>query len=893
MGEDGSRNELSAAGASPGAAVGEIIGKNYEILGLAGAGGMGVVYRARDLRLQRVVALKFLPSEVIASERDKQRFLNEARTASALDHPNIGVIHGVEETADGRSFIVMAFYEGESLEQRIRRVGILPPAEAVDIATQMACGLAEAHAHGIIHRDIKPSNVMITPNGVAKIVDFGLARITEQTITGGSIGPIGTVDYMSPEQALGETIDQRTDLWSLGVVLVEMVTGQNPFHRERASATIFAVINAAPRRMDGVPVELQELIYRALSKDAATRQQNAAEFLTELDAVAPLVREASAAPSKRGSRPSSALRRSIERASISTWQPVTPSKPWWRTWWAGLGAVILVLLAVLAIRPLRERLQSPFAAAPEEMHVAVLPFANLGNDLNNEALADGLMESLAGELSNLKVGDKSLWVVPTSEVRRLKVTDPTAALNQLGATVVLKGSVARDGQDVRLNVNVIDTKNMRQIGSANVDDPSGNFGALQNEAVAQLARLMNLNVSTEMLRNTGGSVAPAAYEQYLSANGYMQRYDKPGNLDLAIQALKMAVKEDPRFALAYSQLGEAYRLRYLRDQNPVWLKEAEANCLKAVELDDQLPPVYVTLGNIHIKTGRYDLATQEFQRALGLDPRDSQAMEGLARSYENAGRIPDAETSFKKAADLRPDSWDGYEELGLFYNRQAKYPEAIAAYKRALEITPDNAQVYLNLGGAYLESGDPKLLPDAEAALKKSLAINPDYAVYANLGSLYSQEKKWAEAADMTEKALALNSNDYLVWDNLTQYYKWLDQKDKVAQVRARMLPMVETKVAAEPRDAMAQAVLANIYAEMGMKDRASARIRTAEGLSPDDPQVLQELADAAEKLGDRKVALGYIDRALRKGDTMDSLATDPDLQELVKAPGLHPQAKS
>lgn len=893
MGDDGTPKGIPGPGTSPGVALGEIVGKNYEILGLAGAGGMGVVYRARDLRLQRIVALKFLPSEITASERDKQRFLNEARTASALDHPNIGVIHGVEETPDGRSFIVMAFYEGESLGQRIRRLGILPTVEAVDIATQMACGLAEAHAHGIIHRDIKPSNVMITPQGVAKIVDFGLARISEQTVTGGTFGPIGTVDYMSPEQALGEAVDHRTDLWSLGVVLVEMVTGQNPFHRERASATIFAVINAAPRRMDGVPVELQEVIYRALSKDAGTRYQSAAEFLADLDPVAAMVKDAAATPSKRSSRPSSSLRRSIERASISTWQPVVPRKPWWRTWWAGCCGVVLAVLAILAVPSVRERLRSPITGSQQQMHVAVLPFTNLGNDPDDEALADGLMESLAGELSNLKVGDKSLWVVPTSEVRRLKVTDPAAALKELGATLVVKGSVAREGQDVRLNVNLIDTTDMRQIGSANVDDPSGNFGALQNEAVARLARLMNIDVSAELLRNTGGSVAPAAYEQYLSANGYMQRYDKPGNLDLAINALKMAVQQDPRFALGYAQLGEAYRLKYLRDQNPAWLKEAQANCLKAVELDDQLPSVYVTLGNLHNQTGKYNLAMQEFQRALNLDPRDSQAVLGLARSYEKAGRIADAEAAFKKSADLRPDSWDGYEELGLFYNRQGKYPQAIAAYKRALEITPDNAQVYLNLGGAYLESGDPKLLADAEAALKKSLAMNPEYAAYANLGSLYAQEKKWAEAADMTEKALALNSNDYLVWDNLAGYYKWLNQNDKLQQVRARMLPMVERKVQADPRDAMAQAVLANLYAEKGMKDKALIRIRSAEGLSPDDPQVLQELADAAEKLGDRKTALGYIDRALKKGATLDSLASDPDLQQLVRDPGLQSMAKS
>ncbi len=887
MDDDGTLGRVSEPGTFSGAAVGDIVAKNYEILGRVGAGGMGVVYRARDRRLERIVALKFLPLEIAASERDKRHFLNEARTASALDHPNIGVIHGVEETADGRSFIVMAFYEGESLAQRIHRTGALPPAEAIDIATQMACGLDEAHAHHIIHRDIKPSNVMITPQGIVKIVDFGLARVTEQTVTG-THGIAGTVDYMSPEQATGEPVDHRTDLWSLGVVLAQMVTGHNPFHRDKASATIFAIMNAPPKRMSDVPLDLQQVIYRALAKEAEGRYQSAAEFRADLDALTAQTRDADAAGIQRGSsRPSSGLRRSIERASVSVWQPTVAVTPWWRTWWAVTGVILLALAGLLAIPAVRERLRSPFAGPPA-MHVAVLPFTNLGNDPANDALTEGLMDSLAGELSNLKVGDKSLWVVPASEVRRLKISDPGAALKELGATLVVKGSIARDGQDVRLNVSLIDTKDLRQLGSADFEDRAGDFATLQNEAVSRLARLMNINVTADMLRNTGGSVMPAAYEQYLSANGYMLRYDKPGNLDLAIAALQKSVAADPRFALGYAQLGEAYRLKYTRDQNPALLDEALANCQKAVELDDRIPAAYVTLGNIHYKTGKYDLALQEFQRALQADPRDARALMGMAHSYETAGRVADAEAAFQKAADARPDDWDGYEELALFYNRQGKYPQAIAAYKRALEITPDNAQVYLNLGGAYLESGDPKLLPDAEKALTKSLAMNPSYPAYANLGALYGQEKRYAEAAAMTEKALALDDNDYLVWDNLAGYYKWLNRNDKVQQVRAKMLPLVEAKVVQQPRDATAQAVLANLFAEEGLKDKALTRIKTAYQLAPDDAEVLQIIADAAEKIGDRKAALEYSNRALQKGATRDSLIGDADLQELVKDPGLH-----
>jgi len=215
---------------------------NYQILGLAGAGGMGMVYRALDVKLQRLVALKFLPDEVLSSKSDKERFLREARTASSLDHSNIGIIYGIEETPDGRPFIVMAFYEGETLARKILR-GPLALSEAVDIAVQIARGLTEAHTRAVVHRDIKPGNILLTQHHVAKIVDFGLARMTLATGSTQTMGTAGTIGYMSPEQTMGKSVDQRTDIWALGVVIAEMVTGKNPFRRDNPPATIVAIRN--------------------------------------------------------------------------------------------------------------------------------------------------------------------------------------------------------------------------------------------------------------------------------------------------------------------------------------------------------------------------------------------------------------------------------------------------------------------------------------------------------------------------------------------------------------------------------------------------------------------------------------------------------------------------
>ncbi len=878
---------------------GEIISGNYRVLSIAGSGGMGVVYRARDLRLDRVVALKFLPAELNASERDKERFLREARTASSLDHPNIGVIHGIEETEDGHTFIVMAFYEGSSLAQRIHDRP-LKVHEAIGIARQMAMGLADAHAHGIVHRDVKPSNVMLTTTGLVKMVDFGLARaMTEQTAS--QTGVTGTVRYMSPEQAMDRALDQRCDIWALGVVFAEMLTGNTPFHAESLTAMLFSILNEPPKGLDTVHAALQPILYRVLAKDPERRYGSCAEFLADLDAAdkqipadalgADVTQKLHSAA--RTGRASAQTRRLIADASRTSWGPAAKQSSSVTNWLLGSLVVLLVVGITLGfITPLRQRVAALVTGAPSEKHVAVLPFDNIGSNPENAALTDGLMDSLAGRLSNLNVGNQSLWVVPNSEVRRRNVNDPADALKELGANLVVKGSVERDGKDIRLTVNLIDTKDLRQVGSAMLEDPAGDLSTLEDEAVSRLAKLMDISVTADMLSKTGGSFNPAAYEGYLTALGYTQRFDKPGNLDLAIASLQKAIQTDPGFALGYAQLGEAYRLKYVVEQNTHWLDEALAYCQKAAELDNHVPAVFVTLARIHDALGKHDLALQEFQHALQLDPKDGAAMSGLARSYENSGRTVDAERTFLESADLRPDDWFGYNEEGAFYDRQGKYPQAIAAYKQALQITPDNAEIYSNLASAYIDQGDQKSLPLAEQSLKKSIALSPGYPAYANLGMLYMQERRYAEAAAATEQALKINGNDYMVWNNLMIADESAGVPDKAVAARRKAEELADKIVQLKPRDALAQSTLANLYASDKLADKAMTRIRTSLALAPDDPNVLSNVGEAYEFMGDRAHALEYIEKSIAKGYALEDIRNTPGLQALIADPRFKPAAK-
>ena len=528
----------------------------------------------------------------------------------------------------------------------------------------------------------------------------------------------------------------------------------------------------------------------------------------------------------------------------------------------------------------------------QEEHIAVLPFENVGNDPANEPVSAGLMDNLTSRLSNLDVGKQSLWVVPASEVRRQKITDPASALRQLGATVAVEGSLQRDGQTIHLTVNLVKTKNLRQIGSVTLEDRAGDFSSLEDEAVTRIAKLMRIEVTPEMLRAGGGAVNAGAYELYLKALGYTQRYDKAGNLDLAISALDNAVKADPRFALGFAQLGEAYRLKYRLDKDKKWIDEALANCQKAQQLDDRLPMVYVTLGKIHSYTGNYELAMQESQRALQLDPRNADAIISLARSYESAGRVADAEAAYRKAIALRPDSWDGYNQLAGFLNDHRRYDEAVAQYRHAIELTPDNSALYLNLGAVYSDMGD-KHYAEAEQMLRKSIALEPTYPAYANLGYLYLQEQKFTEAAAATEKALQLNDKDYVVWGNLAAAYAGLKDKEKEDQALDREIPLLEQATLDNPRDAMAQATLGLLYAKKKLREKAISRIQSALALSPDDSNVLATVGEAYEDLGDRAQALLYIEKSLQKGYDLEDLKNTPDLQGLLSDPSFRPSGPS
>ena len=739
----------------------------YEILGPLGAGGMGVVYRARDTRLQRLAAIKLIASE--QDDTSRARLLREAQHASALNHPNICTIYDVGESG-GKAFIAMEYIEGRRLSELIPSNGL--EIEAVlRYGSQIADALAHAHERGIVHRDLKSANIVITPDGRAKVLDFGLAKrmpgrelagAAESITAAGTVA--GTVNYMAPETLRGEPADARADLWALGVVLFEMTSGQLPFRGQNSFDVMAAILHQPPAPLPaGAPLGLRAIVQRCLAKDPTQRYQRAGEVHAALD----LMRQE--------------LEGVVDRAR---------TRPRLRTW-SLAGTIVLLLLAAAAVLSLdswRERL--PFGIGRDRIaSLAVLPLENLSRDPEQEYFADGLTEALITDLAQIS----ALRVPSRTSVMRYKGTNkpvPQIA-RELQVDAVVGGSILHAGDRVRITAHLIHGADDRHLWADSYERDLRDILSLQNQVAQAIADQIKVKLTPEehARLSVSRTVDPEAYQLYLRGR-YLWNQRTERTINEAIRYFEAALRKDPNYASAYSGLADCYSS--LGDSNDVGslppkeaIPKAKEAATRALALDDTRAEAHNSLGFINLLYDwNWQSAETEFKRALELNPRSADAHHWYSHLLMALGKPGEAQAESKRALDLDDLNPIINTHLGWAYVFARQYDKAIEQLSRTLELFPDFGLAHWYLALAYEQKAAyAQALPEFRRA---QTVVTGNVVVLADLGHAYAVSGNAADARQILEQLTALSGRRYvpstsvaLIYAGLGDYdraFEWLDK---------------------------------------------------------------------------------------------------------------------
>ncbi len=846
---------------------------HYEVRELLGRGGMGEVYKALDQKLNRLVALKFLAPGIVTSADARERFMQEATALSVLNHPHIATLFDIHEV-DNRKFLVLEYLAGGTLKARLEGLARggerLSIEELLEYAKQAGEGLAHAHRRGIIHRDIKTSNLMLTEERQLKITDFGVAKLSRFA---GNTTPgllIGTLRYMSPEQAEGKETDARSDLFSFGVVLFELTTGRVPFEAETRDALLAKIAAVQAPALSafraGVPARLERIVATLMMKKPSARYQNADDLVLDLRSLQIALRE-----------------------HTETSQATSSSKLSRRRRVSAAAAVILVLPALVYFYN-RASDWSRTSAVPAAGRVAVLPFDYVGNSPSDEAFNAGLFEILAGKLDQFGLG--RLNVVSANEVLEQKINSPSEARKLLGATLALTGIVRESEGRLSVSLALVDAASQVTLESRKIEATREELATIPDRLLEQAAEMLKMPAAAKARVAPGArfglTQVPEALELYLRGRGYLQRYDRSESVEKAIEAFDKALSLDSTFALAHAGRAESYLRRYQSSKDMRFLAEARESSRRAIELNRQLFDVHLIMGLIQNTAGEYQDAIISFESGLKIQPESADALRELANTYVAAGRPDEAEATFKRLIRLRPDDWSTYKDLGIFYNRRGRIEEALSNFKRVVDLTPDNYVGYRSVGGLYLKLKDYN---NAESALQKSLSLQPTDAAYSNLATLYYLQGRYVEASENYRKAIERNATNGIYWGNLGDAYRWIPGRESDSREAYRQaIALFERELAVNPLDEVARANCAMYWSHLGENERALAELRSAIKLKPDDGLVLSRASIVYEQAGMRDRALGAVEGAIKGGfrnevenwPPLESLRRDPRYRELI-----------
>jgi serine/threonine-protein kinase len=741
---------------------------HYRITDKLGEGGMGVVYKAEDTKLRRTVALKFPPVDRLENEEEKARFVREAQAAAALNHPNICTVYEIDE-ADGRTFIAMEFVDGRSVKAKLREPP-LPLDDALEIAAQAAQGLQAAHEAGIVHRDIKSANLMVTGRGQVKVMDFGLAQVGDRSQLTKTGTTLGTAAYMSPEQAIAEPTDRRTDICSLGVVIDEMRTGHLPFGGEVEAAVAYAVVNTEPQPptavRSGLPVELDYLIEKALAKDREERYQHIEEMLVDLRALqkgAPEAVRVKAPARSKG--PARLHRRSVLLAV------------------AGLLVALLALAVVLNPGGWRERML--VSSTPSIDSLAILPLQNLSGDPEQKYFSDGMTEALYTDLAKIS----ALKVISPRSTQKYEGTDTTIRqiAGELGVDAIVLGSAMRTGDHVRITAQLVDAESDTNLWAESFERDFTNVLALQSELAQAIARQVQAELTPgEAVRLAGAQpVNVEAYEACLKGQ-FHYRELSPQGLETALWYYESALEKDPDYAPAHASVARVWLSR--QQMGFVASHEASpkiwAALMKALELDNTLADVQGTLALLRFLTEwDWEGAETAFRRAIELNPNHPGVRALYAHLLMILGRTDEAMEQSERALELDPF----HVRFQLFHSHDLlfarRYDEAIAQLQNVVKSAPNNPGAHFGLWHTFHAKGMHK---EAVEAAKAAYA-STGYGEAVEALELGYRNGDCREAMSLAAEALAARSNTTFTLPTETatlyafagmkdQALKWLDK---------------------------------------------------------------------------------------------------------------------